>query len=97
MKGGIAVNQQSNIRIALASVPNIVGETPEDAAFRCDQYGMFMCSCFGALSENEKISSASWRIARAFEGLMRSKILHSTIFNTRCFRRRCGSQRRRRR
>ena len=58
-RGGMAVNQQSNIRIALAFMPNIVGETPEDAAFRCDQHGMFMCSRFGTLSENEKISSAS--------------------------------------
>ena len=58
-RGGMAVNQQSDIRIVLASVPNIVGETPEDAAFRCDQHGMFMCSRFGTLSENEKISSAS--------------------------------------
>ena len=55
----MAVDQQSNIRIALASVPNIVAETPEDPAFRCDQRGMFICIRLGALSENEKIWSAS--------------------------------------
>ena len=76
-RGGIAVNQQSNIRIALASVPNIVGETPEDPAFSCDQHGMFMCIRFCALSENEKIWSASGELREHFMwGFMRSKILH---------------------
>jgi len=59
LKGGMAVNQQSNIRIALASAPNIVAETPEDAALRCDQHGMLRDYGFCASSENEKMWSAS--------------------------------------
>ena len=59
MKGGMAVDQQSNIRIALASAPNIVAETPEeDASFRCDQREI-MDNGFCAPSKNERIWSAS--------------------------------------
>ena len=61
LKGGMqtAGNQQSKIRIALGSAPNIVAETPEDAALRCDQHGMLMDYGFCASSENEKMWSAS--------------------------------------
>ena len=58
MKGGMAVDQQSNIRIALASAPNIVNETPEDAAFRCNQRGIIN-NGYCAPSKNERIWSAS--------------------------------------
>ena len=60
LKGGMVVNQQSNIRIALACAPNIVAETPEEAVlFRCDEHGMFIDCGFCAPSENEKNWSAS--------------------------------------
>ena len=61
LKGGMqaAGNQQSKIRIALASAPNIVVETPEGAALRCDQHGMLVDYGFCASSENEKMLSAS--------------------------------------
>ena len=58
----MAANQQwlnqSNIRIALAAVPNIVAETPENAAFRCDQRGI-MDNGYCAPSKNERMWSAS--------------------------------------
>ena len=61
LKGGMRVagNQQAEIRIALASELNIVAKTHEEAAFRCDQHGMFMDYDFCATRENEKIWSAS--------------------------------------
>jgi hypothetical protein len=64
LKGGMQAvgNQHSEIRIALASAPNIVAKTPKEAAraVRCDQHGMLNTS-FGisTSSENEKIWSAS--------------------------------------
>ena len=59
-EGGMAVDQQSNICIALASAPNTVAdETPEEAAFCCDQHGILMDCDFCTPSENEKIWSAS--------------------------------------
>ena len=58
-EGGMAVDQQSNIRTALASAPNTVAETLEEAAIRCDQHGMLMDCGFCTPSENEKICSAS--------------------------------------
>ena len=60
LKGGMAVNPQSHIRIALASAPNIVAETPEeDAAFRCGHQRGIMDNGFCAPSKNERIWSAS--------------------------------------
>ena len=55
-----AGNQQADVRIALASAPNIASKTLEEAAVRCDQHGM-LSSDFGicAPSEEMKIWSAS--------------------------------------
>jgi len=61
LKGGIqaGVNQHAEARIALASALIIAAKTPKNAAFRCDEHGMFMNYGFCAPSENEKIWSAS--------------------------------------
>ena len=65
----MAVNQQSNIRIALASAPNIIAETPEEAACRSDQHGMLVDYGICALCESEKIWSASGELREHMAGV----------------------------
>ena len=78
-KGGMTVNQQTKIHVALASAPNIVAETPEEeATFRCDPHGIFMDNGILALNEGEKIWSASGEHCESIRmwGQIRPKILH---------------------
>jgi len=61
LKEGIpaTVNQHAKVRSVLASASTIAAKTPKDAAFRCDEHGMFIDYSFCVPSESKEIRSAS--------------------------------------